>query len=59
MAQQVKSGTSVHGALDRLQAADLPFHRAGAPRQRQARPDRRQIPLQTADESGQRRFLSQ
>ncbi|MGF7213699.1 hypothetical protein GGE65_008348 [Skermanella aerolata] len=34
MAQQVKSGTAVHGALDRLQAADLPFHRAGTPRQR-------------------------
>jgi hypothetical protein len=42
MAQQVKSGTSAHRALDRFQAADLSFHRAGTPRQRQARPDRRQ-----------------
>ena len=58
MAQQVKSGTSVHSALDRLQAADLPFHRAGTPRQRQARPHRSQVTPQPTDESGKRRSLS-
>ena len=33
MTQQVKSGTPTHRALDCLQVADLPFHRAGTPRQ--------------------------
>src|SRR3954466_14553539 len=58
MAQQVKSGTSAHGALDRLQAADLPFHRTGTPRQRQAPPGPPPDRAQTADKPGQRRVLS-
>ena len=34
MAQQVKSGTATHRALDCLQTADLPFHRTRTPGQR-------------------------
>src|SRR5690349_21595437 len=33
MAQQIKAGPAAHAALDRLEPADLAFHRAGAPRQ--------------------------
>src|SRR4051794_18205087 len=58
MAQQVKSGTATHRALDCLEAADLSFHRARTPGQRQGGPDGGQVPSQSPGESGKRRFLS-
>ena len=58
MTQQVKSGTPAHRALDRLQATDLSFHRAGTPGQRQGSPHRCQVTPQSTGEPGKRRFLS-
>jgi hypothetical protein len=58
MTQQVKSGTPAHRALDCFQVADLPFHRAGTPGQRQSGPNRGQVTLQPTDESGKGRSLS-
>src|SRR3954471_19789091 len=58
MTQQVKSGTPAHRALDCFQVADLPFHRAGTPGQRQSGSHRSQVTPQPTDESDKKRSLS-
>src|SRR3954447_15494134 len=54
-AEQVEPGAAVHGALDRLQPADLALDRTRRPRRLERGPDGREVLLEALGEAPERR----